>query len=118
MDERNDPSAVSSALTKLKWSGLKMLGVLAVLGIAYFFVSYGCHAASQWWTRSFGGTMNVTIASGQKLVNASWKGNSLWILTRPMHENERPETYEYQEDSTFGVLEGKVVINESSSKKK
>lgn len=68
-------------------------------------------------TKSFGGTMTVEVASDQKLVNCSWKsgknsGSSLWLLTRVRKEGEQPETYKYVEKSTFGVLEGTVVIQE------
>lgn len=68
--------------------------------------------------KSFGGTMNVEIEKEQKLVNCCWKsngknaGSSLWILTRVRKEGEQPEIYKYIEKSTFGVLEGTVVIQE------
>ena len=68
-------------------------------------------------TKTFGGTMTVEIEKDQKLVNVSWKssgkdGSSLWLLTRPKKDGEQPETYKYIEKSTFGVLEGTVVIQE------
>jgi hypothetical protein len=62
--------------------------------------------------------MTVEIEKDQKFINCSWKssgknaGSSLWILTRARKEGEQPETYKYIEKSTFGVLEGTVVIQE------
>lgn len=43
----------------------------------------------------------------------TWKEHSLWILTRDMRTDEKPEKYTFQEDSNFGVLEGTVKIIES-----
>lgn len=67
--------------------------------------------------KSFGGTMTVDLEKDQKLVNCSWKsdkndGTSLWLLTRARKEGEPVETYKYFEKSTYGVLEGAVIINE------
>jgi len=59
------------------------------------------------------------ILKNKKLVNISWKADdSLWILTREMRKDEDPEIYEYHEDSTFGVIEGTVIIIEHKAGKK
>ena len=91
---------------------IKVLLVIALLWFVYFIGSYGCQVASQWWARSWGGTMTVNLDSGKKLLQVSWKEGSLWVLTRKRRENEPVESYEYAEDSRFTVLQGKVVINE------
>lgn len=63
--------------------------------------------------RQFGGTITINLENNRKLVNVSWKkDDSLWILTRKMRKDEEAETYEYKEDSTFGVIEGTVVVIE------
>lgn len=62
--------------------------------------------------RSWGGKGQVQLATGRKLVNATWKGDSLWMLTRPMRPDEKPETYEFRESSAFGVWEGVMAIVE------
>lgn len=63
--------------------------------------------------RQFGGTVTINLESNRKLVNVSWKkDDSLWILTRKMRRDEEAETYEYKEDSAFGVIEGTVVVIE------
>jgi len=69
----------------------------------------GCNMA----TRNFGGTVKIDIPKNQKLITVTWKESSLWYLTRPMNNNEIAETYTFQEDSNFGVLEGKVIFKES-----
>lgn len=62
--------------------------------------------------RNFGGTVNITLPPGQKLVVATWKEASLWYLTRPMRENEHAESYIFHEDSTYGVWQGAVNFRE------
>jgi len=62
--------------------------------------------------KSFGGTLTVDLQPGRKLVNVTWKETELWYLTRTMRSDENPETYEFQESSGFGVMEGKVIVKE------
>jgi hypothetical protein len=62
--------------------------------------------------RFYGGTTTIELEKDQKLLNASWKQDSLWILTRARKPDEPIETYKYKEDSTFGVLQGTVNIVE------
>lgn len=74
--------------------------------------------------KKIGGTATVKLPPNTKLVNISWKTDpktdktSLYYLYRPMRDNEFPETYRYQEDSTWGVLESTIIIVESRSEKK
>ena len=84
------------------------LATLVVVLIASLIT--GCHST----TRELGGEMTIELEPNQKLELITWKGeeNSLWILTRPMREDEHAETHTYYEDSEWGVLEGKVTIVE------
>jgi len=63
--------------------------------------------------RNFGGTETVELKAGRKLVNVTWKESSLWILTRPMLVQDSVQTYTFEEQSSFGVVEGAVVIKET-----
>ena len=63
--------------------------------------------------RQFGGTTTVNLPAKQKLVNATWKQDSMWYLVRPMRSNETAEVYEFQENSSFGLIEGKVIFKET-----
>jgi hypothetical protein len=63
--------------------------------------------------RNFGGTENVELKAGRKLVNVTWKESSLWVLTRPMLPQDSVQTYTFEEQSSFGIAEGTVVIKES-----
>ena len=63
--------------------------------------------------KNFGGTQTIELPAGEKLIEATWKGDQLWYLTRPMRENESPETFKFQEKSSFGMIEGTVIFKES-----
>ena len=63
--------------------------------------------------KAWGGTGDINLPAGQKLVNVTWKETQVWYLTRPMHKDETPETYKFQEESSWGVVEGTYLIHES-----
>ena len=63
--------------------------------------------------KNFGGDFTLNLPKGQKLVTITWKDDNLWYLTRPMHEDEKAETYSFQESSSFGMMNGTVTIEES-----
>lgn len=63
-------------------------------------------------TRTYGGTTTVELDPGQKLVEVTWKEASLWYLTEPMEPGYEPKTKVFQEDSRFGIMEGKVIFHE------
>ncbi len=62
---------------------------------------------------AFGKTIEINLPAGKKLVNATWKtGNNLWYLTRNAKSDEKPETLEFTENSSVGMLNGKVIFHE------
>lgn len=63
--------------------------------------------------KNFGGTGDINLPAGQKLVNVTWKETQIWYLTRKMRASETPETYQFQEESSWGVVEGTYNIIES-----
>lgn len=66
----------------------------------------------QYCTRKVGGTTEITLEPGEKLVEVTWKTNNLWILTEPMDSDYVPKTKTFKESSLFGVMEGTVIIHE------
>lgn len=62
--------------------------------------------------KNFGGSMTVEVAPDRKLVNLTWKDDELWVLERQRKAGEQPDTYMFEEHSSFGVIQGKVVIVE------
>ncbi|UGO51021.1 signal peptide-containing lipoprotein [Bacillus phage vB_BanS_Nate] len=83
-----------------------LVGLALVVGLTGL---TGCQMA----TRKMGGSYDVNLPKGEKLVNVTWKESSLWYMTRPMTPEDKVETYKFKEDSTFGVMEGTVTIKES-----
>lgn len=72
----------------------------------------GC---TQGVTKSFGGNMTLHLEPNSKLEEITWKDDSLWYLTRPMTEDDIPETHIFQQKSELGVFEGTVTIIETSA---
>lgn len=67
--------------------------------------------------KDVGGTATITLPENKKLQLVTWKdANSLWLLYRPMRTDEQAETYTYQENSRFGVLEANITIREVKTK--
>ena len=63
--------------------------------------------------KKVGGSANIELPPKSKLVLITWKGDNLWVLSRPFREGEKAETYTYQEDSKWGLIEAKIVIRET-----
>lgn len=82
--------------------------IAIVLVIVMVVALSGCQYATKHW----GGSMTVNLEPNVKLVNVTWKDDSLWFLTKPMTENDVAEIYYFEEDSEFGVFEGSVTIVE------
>lgn len=62
--------------------------------------------------KMFGGTQEITLDAGQKLVTMTWKKNDLWLQTRDMRPEEYAETHRFSEQSSLGILEGTIIIHE------
>lgn len=71
----------------------------------------GC--TQQQIARSWGGTVTIQVPKGLKVMTCTWKEGDLWYLTRPMRQDEHPETLTLHESSQMGVYEGTVVLQES-----
>jgi hypothetical protein len=63
--------------------------------------------------KTWGGEGTINLPKGQKLVNVTWKDTQIWYLTRPMDSNDVAETYQFQEESSWGVMEGTYNIIET-----
>ena len=68
--------------------------------------------------RAWGGTVDVRVTPGQKVIGATWKNSDLWIIHRPMRDGEVPEVVTMTESSNFVIMEGHVVIRERAAKAK
>lgn len=84
---------------------------LLLLILLVSFIFSGCTAQER--AKHLGGTYSVDLPEGQKLVNVTWKEDTLWYLTKPMSESDAAEVYTFQADSSWGLVEGTVIIKES-----
>ena len=63
--------------------------------------------------KKMGGKATIVLPPKQKLVMVTWKEkDAMWFLYRPFRDGERAETYTYQEDSKWGLLEATITIQE------
>lgn len=90
----------------------KLLGLI-IGAFMLVTVMYGC--TENQMARNFGGTENISLPKGRRLVNITWKsagssGADLWVLTK--EDTTNPTTYYFEEKSDMGVMEGKVIIKE------
>jgi len=89
---------------KLKLAIVTLVGLAIVIGA-------GCSAQTR--AKHLGGTYTTALPPGRKLMNVTWKEDTLWILTRSMYATDLAETYEFNEHSPLNIVEGKVIIKET-----
>jgi hypothetical protein len=63
--------------------------------------------------KNWGGDGTIKLPKGKKLVNVTWKETEVWYLTREMDSNDVVETYQFHEESSYGVIEGTYTIIET-----
>lgn len=84
-----------------------------ICGVMAIFLGLSLTGCEQSMSKNFGGDMTVELEPGVKLEEITWKDNDLWYLTRPMRDDEKPETHTFSESSDFGIFEGTITIIES-----
>ena len=73
-----------------------------------------CLAGCQSAARRLGGDITLELDAGLKLEEITWKEDSLWYLTRPMRDDENPETHVFKQSGDFGIMEGSVTVIEKA----
>jgi hypothetical protein len=56
--------------------------------------------------RSFGGTETIKLEPQEKFINITWKQDNLWVIV----QDTITKKYYAREKSSFGIMEGKVII--------
>ena len=64
-------------------------------------------------SKAFGATMRIDVPCDQQVFDVTWKGENLWYATQPARPDWRPEQKRFTEYSSYGVIEGEVILNES-----
>lgn len=94
-----------------KLRGMKKRIIILGLILTTTLLFSGC--TEQTISREYGGEMTIDLKPGQKLEEITWKDKgNLWILTRPMRDDEAAETHTFYEESEWGIWEGTVTIVE------
>lgn len=86
-----------------------MRRILFILMTILFFIS----CTENQMARKFGGTAEIKLPRGEKLLMVTWKETNLFYLTEPMDSNYIPKTKIFREDSNYGLIESKVIFIES-----
>ncbi len=60
-----------------------------------------------------GGSMAVQVPCDQQVFDVTWKGESLWYATQPAPAGWTPQTKRFIENSSYGMIQGEVVLTES-----
>jgi hypothetical protein len=83
--------------------------ILSIVAIALLATS--CTENSR--VKTWGGEGTINLPKGRKLVNVTWKETEIWYLTRPMDTSDVAETYQFHEESSWGMVEGTYNIVET-----
>lgn len=95
-------------MTKYLTKYILPIALVTIFVILIGFIVTGNH----WATRQWGGEEELHLPANKKLVNATWRNSSLWLLTRPMSSHEVPEVYDFIESSNLDIMNGTVHIIE------
>lgn len=87
-----------------------MKKVLVIISMGFLLLSTSCTQQSR--AKRWGGSYTVDLPKDRKLVEVTWKDSQLWVLTRVRKENESVDNYTFQENSSWGMLEGVVTLKE------
>ena len=87
---------------------MKKLTILASIAILSL---VSCTENSR--VKNWGGEGTINLPKGRKLVTITWKESQIWYLTRPMNSTDIAESYQFHEESSYGVVEGTYNIIET-----
>jgi len=64
--------------------------------------------------KRFGGSAQIDIPADRQFVNATWKDNNLWVITKTRTSVDTVHNqYQLQETSSWGIVEGSYTITET-----
>lgn len=95
-------------IRKLLSASCLMLAIAGGLAATSLVLS-GCTGNQQ--AKAFGGKVEITKPQPHwELINITWKQENLWVLWY----DPKTDICHFKEDSSFGIIEGEVVIKECS----
>ncbi len=78
----------------------------------FFLLLFMSSCTEQRRARKWGGTTQINLPKGKKLINITWKDSNIWYLTRDMTLADSAQTYEFSESSSWGMMNGTITITE------
>ena len=75
-----------------------------ILAVALIAVATSCTDNSR--ARSWGGTEEISLSDNEVLLNVTWKGDQMWVLT----QDTVTGTNHFREHSAYGLMEGEVIL--------
>jgi hypothetical protein len=91
---------------------LKTIKNLLVFLFLTILISMSVSCTQNQRAKNFGGTAKYDLPKGKKLLVVTWKGDDMWYLVRDAKEGETPETYQFYESSSWGLMNGKIILKE------
>lgn len=88
----------------------KARAIAGVLTLVFIIAAIAL-GGEQFFARKLGGHQVIELKAEERLQTIAWKEGDLWLLTYKDASIE-PRTYNFNEDSLLGVLEGSVTIIE------
>jgi hypothetical protein len=89
----------------------EILAWVLCIGLAVA-ISFSCTQGAR--VRHWGFKSTIVLPPGRKLVNVTWKASNMWTLTRPAAVNESSnETWYMDEFSSWGILSGRLILQET-----
>jgi hypothetical protein len=92
---------------------IKSLATVLMLGVTTVGITLTMNSCTEnARVKRFGGNGDIELEPGQKLEMVTWKDSELWILTSDRPDSVNPQTYQFSEKSSWGVIEGSYTIKE------
>lgn len=85
----------------------KSLKILFVCALFAF-----CSCTEQEKASNFGGESSIDVPYGEEVINAFWKDDDVWYLTKPMDDNYNPQVKVLRQQSPYGLYRGTVYFYE------
>lgn len=84
------------------------IGLYSLIAVIFLFfaVKLIWYSTENWRAKNWSGTAHIVLEPNLKLINVTWKDESIWYLVRKMHSDEIAETYYFDEKTPLGMLPG------------
>ena len=85
------------------------VGIILLIVISLFWILIPENTVA----RKLGGTLEINVEPGQKVMMATFKESDLFYMTEPMDSGYTPKIKTLHEKSKYGIIESKVKFIEA-----